>query len=82
MKYSNTKGEKSTVKITISLTAKEWADAQDKAYEKNKGRYQVPGFRKGHVPKAIIEQQYGKGAFYEEGINEAFGKYYYDVLDK
>ena len=82
MKYSITKGEKSTVKITISLTAKEWADAQDKAYEKNKGRYQVPGFRKGHVPKAIIEQQYGKGAFYEEGINEAFGKYYYDVLDK
>lgn len=82
MKYTTAQGEKSTVKITITLTAKEWNEMQDKAYEKNKGRYQIPGFRKGHVPKAIIEQHYGKGAFYEEGINEAFGKYYYDVLDK
>ena len=82
MKYTTAQGEKSTVKITITLTAKEWADMQDKAYEKTKGKYQIPGFRKGHVPKAIIEQHYGKGAFYEDGINEAFGKYYYDILEK
>ena len=82
MKYTTSQGEKSTVKITITLTAKEWNDAQDKAYEKNKGKYQIAGFRKGHVPKAIIEQHYGKSAFYEDGINEAFGKYYYDILDK
>ena len=82
MKYTTSQGEKSTVKITITLTAKEWNDAQDKAYEKNKGKYQIAGFRKGHVPKAIIEQHYGKSAFYEDGINEAFGKYYFDILDK
>ncbi len=82
MKYSYEKGEKSTVKITVTLTAKEWSGAQDAAYEKTKSKYQVPGFRKGHVPKSVIEQQYGKGAFYEEAINIAFAKHYYDVLEK
>lgn len=82
MKYSYEKGEKSTVKVTVTLTAKEWAGMQDQAYEKTKGKYQVPGFRKGHVPKSVIEQSYGKGAFYEEAINLAFSKYYYDVLEK
>lgn len=82
MKYSFEKGEKSTVKVSITLTAKEWAEMQNRAYEKTKGKYQIPGFRKGHVPKSVIEQSYGKGAFYEEGINLAFSKYYYDVLEK
>lgn len=82
MKYTTAQGEKSTVKITITLTAKEWADAQNKAYENTKAKYNIPGFRKGHAPKAIIEQHYGKGVFFEDGINEAFGKYYYDILDK
>ncbi len=82
MKYTFKKAEKSTVKITITLDGKEWSEAQDLAYEKTKGRYQVPGFRKGHVPKSIIEQQYGKGAFYEEAINQSFSKHYYDILDK
>ena len=82
MKYTFEKGEKSSVKITVTLTAKEWAAMQDQAYEKTKGKYQLPGFRKGHVPKSVIEQSYGKGAFYEEAINLAFAKYYYDVLEK
>ena len=82
MKYSFEKGEKSTIKVSITLTAKEWAEMLDRAYEKTKGKYQIPGFRKGHVPKSVIEQSYGKGAFYEEGINLAFSKYYYDVLEK
>ena len=82
MKYTFEKGEKSTVKVTVTLTAKEWATMQDQAYEKTKGKYQIPGFRKGHVPKSVIEQTYGKGAFYEEAVNLAFSKYYYDVLEK
>ena len=82
MKYSFEKGEKSTVKISITLTAKEWAEMIDRAYEKTKGKYQIPGFRKGHVPKSVIEQSYGKGAFYEEGIKLAFSEYNYDDLEK
>lgn len=82
MKYKFENGEKSTVKVTITLTATEWNDAQNKAYERTKGKYSLPGFRKGHVPKHLLEQTYGKGIFYEDAINDAFSKYYYDVLEK
>ena len=82
MKYVVEKGEKSTVKVAITLTAKEWDAMILSAYNKTKGKYQVQGFRKGHVPKAVIEQYYGKGVFFEDAINEAFSKYYFDILEK
>ena len=82
MKYTFEKAEKSTVKINITLTAKEWNEAIDAAYEKTKGRYSMPGFRKGKVPKKVLESAYGTGVFYEEAINYAFPKYYGEVLDK
>ncbi len=82
MKYTYEYAEKSTVKITIDLTAKEWNESIDAAYEKTKGRYSMPGFRKGKVPKKVLETAYGTGVFYEEAINIAFPKYYGEVLDK
>ena len=82
MKYTFEKAEKSTVKVTIKLDAKEWQAAIDGAYEKTKGRYSMPGFRKGKVPKKVLESAYGEGVFYEEAINQAFPKYYSEVLDK
>ena len=82
MKYTFEKALKSTVKITITLTEKEWTSAIDSAYEKTKGRYSLPGFRKGKVPKHLLEASYGKGIFYEEAINQAFPKYYGEILDK
>lgn len=82
MKYTFEKAKKSTVKITIDLTAKEWQTAIDEAYEKTKGRYSMPGFRKGKVPKKVLETAYGVGVFYEEAINQAFPKYYSEVLEK
>lgn len=82
MKYTFEKAEKSTVKITIDLTAKEWQTAIEGAYEKTKGRFSLPGFRKGKVPKKVIETAYGEGVFYEEAINQAFPKYYSEVLEK
>ena len=82
MKYTFEAGEKSTVRIKITLNAKEWAEAQTTAYNKTKGRFSIPGFRKGKAPKHMIEQMYGQGVFFEEAINSAFPKYYYDILDK
>ena len=82
MKYTFEKAEKSTVKITIELDGKEWNEAQDLAYERTKGRYSLPGFRKGKVPKNLLEKTYGTGIFYEEAINQCFPKYYGEVLDK
>ncbi|MBQ9485258.1 MAG: trigger factor [Clostridia bacterium] len=82
MKYTFEKAEKSTVKITITLSATEWKDAISSAYEKTKGKYSLPGFRKGKVPKHLLEATYGEGIFYEDAINDAFPKYYGEVLDK
>ncbi len=82
MKYTFEKGEKSTVKVTIKLTEKEWKDAIDKAYEKTKGKFSMPGFRKGKVPKHLLIGAYGEGIFYEDAINIAFSEYYGKVLDK
>lgn len=82
MKYTFEKAEKSTVKITITLSQTEWKDAISAAYEKTKGRYSLPGFRKGKVPKHLLEATYGEGIFYEDAINNAFPKYYGEVLDK
>ena len=82
MKYTFEKAEKSTVKITMDLTIEEWNDAINSAYEKTKGRYSLPGFRKGKVPKKVLENTYGAGIFFEDAINIAFPKYYSEVLDK
>ena len=82
MKYTFEKAEKSTVKVEITLSAAEWKEAINLAYEKTKGKYSMPGFRKGKVPKKVIETAYGEGVFYEEAINQAFPKYYSEVLEK
>lgn len=82
MEYKVEKAEKSTVKISITLNKEEWTAAQVAAYNKTKGRYSLPGFRKGKVPMKMLENAYGKGIFYEDAINESFPKYYYDILEK
>ncbi len=82
MKYTFEKAEKSTVKVTIELNETEWKEAIDKAYNKSKGRYSMPGFRKGNVPKNLLIKSYGEGIFYEDAINIAFPQYYGEVLDK
>lgn len=82
MKYTFDAPKKSVVKIKITLTSQEWADAITTAYNRTKGKFSIPGFRKGHAPKHIIEKMYGVGVFYEDAINYAFPKYYYEVLDK
>lgn len=82
MKYTVNPAEKSIVKIAITLDSQEWANAQTKAYAKTKGKFNIPGFRKGKAPKHMIEQMYGKGVFFEEAINLSFSEYYFDILDK
>ena len=63
--------EKSMAKLTIEVSAEELDKAIDGAYQKNKGKISLPGFRKGKAPKAMIEKMYGKEMFYEyaSGIN-------------
>lgn len=73
---------KNQVKFTITLSPQEWEEANQQAYQKNKGKYSMQGFRKGHVPKKVLENVYGKGVLYEEAFNLALPKYYAQVLDK
>ncbi len=81
MKYTQSVGEKSTVKLTISFTEEEWQDAISKAYLKTRGKYTVPGFRKGKAPKPVLENYYGKGLFYEEAFNYLYSQHYSAILD-
>ena len=82
MKYNYVTAEKSTVKITITFTGEEWKEANDKAYAKTRGKYNVPGFRKGKAPKSVIENYYGKGAFYDEAFNVLYSEHYYEIIEK
>ena len=61
--------EKNMAKLTIEVSADEFSKALEDAYQKNKSKISVPGFRKGKVPKKMIEQMYGKGVFYEDAAN-------------
>lgn len=66
------KKEKSTVELTIQVEADVFEAAIQKVYLKNRGRINVPGFRKGKAPRKIIEGMYGTGVFYEDAINECY----------
>lgn len=66
------KREKNEVTLKLTIASKEFEIANKKAYDKLKGRFNIPGFRKGKAPMKIIEAQYGKGVFFEEAINEIF----------
>lgn len=82
MKYSLSEKKDDEIIITIDISAKEWEADLEKAYEKNKGKYKMEGFRQGKVPRAMIEKNYGKEVFYEDAFNDAFPGYYTQVLKK
>lgn len=62
--------EHNMVKLTIEVSAEEFASATQNAYKKNRNRFSVPGFRKGKTPQVMIEKMYGPGIFFEDAANE------------
>ncbi len=62
--------EKNMAKLTIEVPAEELAAAETRAFNKNKSKITVPGFRKGKAPRAMIEKLYGADVFMEEAIND------------
>lgn len=61
--------EKNTAKLTIEVPAEDFDKAIQEAYQKQKKSFAIPGFRKGKVPKQMIEKMYGPEVFYEEAAN-------------
>ena len=69
MAVKNEQVEKNLVKLTFEVSAEDFANAINSVYKKNAKKFNIPGFRKGKAPKAIIEKLYGKGVFFEDAIN-------------
>lgn len=70
--------ENNKATFSIEINEKKFEEAIQKVYLKNRNRFNIPGFRKGKVPRKIIEVNYGEGVFYEEALNtllpEAYDK--------
>ncbi|MBE7015687.1 MAG: trigger factor [Ruminococcaceae bacterium] len=74
--------EKNLVKLTFEVSASDFAEAMNKAYAKNAKKYNVPGFRKGKVPRSIIEKYYTEAVFYDDAINFVLPEAYENALNE
>ena len=72
--------EKNMAKLTIEVSAKDLDKAMEKAYQKQKSRISLPGFRKGKAPRKMIESMYGKGVFMEDAVNSLVPQEYTKAL--
>lgn len=68
--------EHNMAKLSFTVSAEDMEKAIQSAYLKNRNKFAVPGFRKGHVPRAIIEKMYGKMVFFEDAVNEVLPNAY------
>lgn len=74
------KKEHSQVVISLQANKEEWNGALKKSYNKNKNRFQVPGFRKGKVPYQLVCQYYGEGVLFEDAMNEIANEQYPEAV--
>lgn len=74
--------EKNMAKLTIEVSADELEKAIEKAYQKQKKQISIPGFRKGKVPRQMVEKMYGKAVFYEDAANELIPDAYDKALEE
>ena len=71
--------EKNTAKLTIEVPAEKFEEAVQHSYNKNKGKFNIPGFRKGKAPFNMIKKMYGVGVFYEDAVDEVIDTSYPDA---
>src|ERR1043165_5827432 len=71
---------KHTVKLTVEVSADDFKRDLDKTYRKVSQSIKVPGFRKGHVPRRVIDAQVGPGAVLQEFLEDALPVYYREAV--
>ena len=74
--------EKNMAKLTIEVPAEELEKAIEAAYQKQKSKISVPGFRKGKVPRKMIEKMYGAGIFFEDAANTLIQENYGPAVEE
>ncbi len=82
MNYQLISNEKSVATIRVTVPVIKFEEAINAAYNKSKTKFAVPGFRKGKVPKNIIEKQYGEGVFFEEALDIILPEAYSSAIDE
>ena len=70
------------VKLSFDIDAAKFDEAMSKAYIKVRGQVAIPGFRKGHAPRKMIENMYGEGVFYDEAFELIFDEVYGPAIDE
>ncbi len=81
MSYELLKSEKNVATISITVPAKDFDEAVQKTYMKERGKFNIQGFRKGKAPRKIIEMNYGEGVFYDGALDVALSPAYAAAVD-
>ena len=79
--YTAKKIEKNKYEIKISVDGETWEKYVEAAYEKNKNKFNIEGFRKGKAPRRVIEKNYGESVFYDDALDALFVDEYHNALD-
>ncbi|MEG0566463.1 MAG: trigger factor family protein, partial [Hungatella sp.] len=74
--------EKNMAKLTVEVPSAQFEEAIKTAYNKNKNKFSIPGFRKGKAPLAMIEKMYGPEVFYEDAANVVLDATYADAAEE
>lgn len=74
--------EKNMAKLTVEVPAAQFEEAMTSAFKKNKNKFNLPGFRKGKAPQAMIEKMYGPGVFYEDAANVVIDATYAGAMEE
>lgn len=82
MSYELLKTEKNVATINITVPAKDFEDAVQKTYMKERGKFNLQGFRKGKAPRKIIEMNYGEGVFYDGALDVALSPAYAKAIEE
>ena len=82
MSYQAEKISGNQYKISFTIPSGEFDAAMQQSYIKNRGRINVPGFRKGKAPRRLIENMYGEGIFYDDAFDAIFPNLYQQAVDQ